>query len=120
GTVVSGCAETVASSTSQRVRVSLIGSSNRHRSCLPSVKRIEPRWLMSAWGHPRRSRFGRESACPPIPDIDVPLADISAPLFAERDLWNIRPHSLRLDFGSPEDFAPLLGFVGDQPTEVGR
>src|SRR5262249_46956528 len=44
-------------------------SSNRHRSCLQYVKRMEPRWFMSAWGHSRRSRFGRESACPPISDM---------------------------------------------------
>ena len=34
---------------------------------------------MSQMGHSRRSRFARESACPPISDIDVPLADACSP-----------------------------------------
>jgi len=29
--------------------------------------------------------------------------------FAERDLWNVRAGSLRLDAGGPDHLAPLLG-----------
>src|SRR5262245_19755845 len=40
--------------------------------------------------------------------------------FAERQLWNIRafPASVRLDVGLPDHLGPLLGFVGDELTEV--
>src|SRR5262249_50913566 len=48
------------------------------------------------------------------------LADISAPRFAKRDLWNIRafPASVRLDAGELDHLAPLLGFLSDQLAEV--
>jgi len=42
--------------------------------------------------------------------------------FAERDLWNILPHSrsVRLDAGELDHLGPLLGFVGYELAEIGR
>src|SRR5262245_65889447 len=43
-------------------------------------------------------------------------------LFAERDLWNVGRLvvSLRLDASELDHLAPLLGFFGDKPAEIGR
>src|SRR5262249_54525074 len=45
---------------------------------------------------------------------------MSAPLFAERDLWNILGGLLRFDVGGTYHLAPLLGFICDELAEVGR
>src|SRR5262249_58789518 len=44
------------------------------------------------------------------------------PLFAERQLWNVRvfPASVRLDARELDHLAPLLDFFGDQLAEGGR
>ena len=38
--------------------------------------------------------------------------------FAERSVMEYPTHSFRLDVRCPYYFAPLLGFVGDEPAEV--
>jgi hypothetical protein len=44
--------------------------------------------------------------------------------FAERTIWNICPRArlalVHLDLGYPDHLGPLLGFVGDQLSEVRR
>src|SRR4029453_16431394 len=41
-------------------------------------------------------------------------------IFAERNVMEYRPCSLRLDIGSPDHLGPLLGFVGDELAEIDR
>src|SRR5215813_10910402 len=68
------------------------------------------------------------SICPQAAGADIGgqsqkclLADISAPRFAIRDLWNVAAEttgSICLDACELHHLAPLLGFVGDEPAEV--
>src|SRR5262245_11024610 len=89
------------------------------RTMLLRCESLEP--PMSEVGHSRRSRFGRESACLPIPDIDVPLADACSPR-SRNGIYGTSPGhggSLRPDVRRPDHLAPLLRFVGDELAEIG-
>src|SRR5215510_11574354 len=77
---------------------------------------------MSASGQSRRFGIGRESACLPLPDIDVPLADSQRPairLTAVMEYRSELPRSLRLDAGRLDHLGPFLGFVGNELAKIG-
>src|SRR5215831_4839940 len=79
------------------------------------------------FGEASKKRGGRETS-PPSQSVrgvtrdTRPVADMAS---GSRNgtLWNVWAELLallRLDVGSPDHLAPLLGFVGDQLAELGR
>src|SRR5215472_14562258 len=85
------------------------GSASEHFAVFTASARSLPSLMYSI--DEDRSGLGRLTKCL--------LADISAPRFAERDLWNIARDRLHwLDVGRHNHLAPFLGFVGDELAEI--